>query len=159
MAIVDERNQITGSVTRREMRERKLLHRATYVFVFDSDNRLYVQHRTMTKDVYPGYYDLAAGGVVLTGEAYGESAVRELEEELGVSGVALAPWFEFFHEDEYCRVFGFAFGCRYDGPLKLQPEEVQSVDRMDVDEVLGGRSDRRFAPDSLHALRLRFEPG
>src|SRR3954470_19283944 len=119
VAIVDEKNQITGAVTRREMRERKLIHRATYVFVFNPEGQLYVQHRTMTKDVYPGFYDLAAGGVVQAGESYGESAVRELEEELGIAGVALTPWFEFYHEDEYSRVFGFSYGCEYEGPLKL----------------------------------------
>ena len=47
-----------------------LPHRSTYVLVFNSQGDLYVQKRTLTKDVFPGYFDVAAGGVVLAGETY-----------------------------------------------------------------------------------------
>ncbi len=40
----------------------------------------------LSKAIYPGYWDVAAGGMVLATETYAESAARELEEELGVSG-------------------------------------------------------------------------
>ena len=65
VAIVDEHNTVLGSAPRREMRAKALPHRATYVLVFNSQDQLYVQKRTLTKDVFPGYYDPAAGGVVL----------------------------------------------------------------------------------------------
>jgi isopentenyldiphosphate isomerase len=156
VAIVDEDNQVTGAVRRAEMRRRGLLHRATYVFVFDSSGRLCVQHRTMTKDVYPGYWDLCAGGVVLEGESYDVSAERELAEELGIRGVLLEPWFEFLWEEGVSRVWGKAYSCVYDGPLELQVEEVQSVEFMDVDAILSGTAPRQFTPDSLFALRKRF---
>ncbi len=52
-----------------------------------TDGRLLVHRRADDKDVYPGWWDLAAGGVVGAGEAYGAAARRELAEELGVIGV------------------------------------------------------------------------
>ena len=67
--IVDEENNEVGAVPRREMRAGRLLHRATYILVFNSRGELYVQKRTQKKDVFPGYYDVAAGGVVLAGES------------------------------------------------------------------------------------------
>jgi isopentenyldiphosphate isomerase len=152
VTIVDEENREVGAVTRREMREGNLFHRATYVFVFDSEGKLYVQHRTLIKDVYPGYWDLAAGGVVLAGESYALSAARELEEELGIAGVPLHHWFEFYFEDLGSRVFGAAYSCTYEGPLRLQPEEVQSVERLSIAGIFTN-NDRSFTPDSMFALQ------
>jgi len=156
VAIVDEDNRVVGAVRRADMRLIGLLHRASYVFVFDPEGRLFVQHRTMTKDVYPGYWDLCAGGVVLDGETYDESAERELAEELGIRGVQLAPWFHFRFEDGKCGVWGAAYSCVYDGPIRMQPEEVQAVERIRVDDILSGADTRPFTPDSLFALRKRF---
>jgi 8-oxo-dGTP pyrophosphatase MutT (NUDIX family) len=156
VAIVDEENRVAGSAPRWVMRRDGLLHRATYVFVFDPAGLLYVQQRTLTKDVYPGYWDLAAGGVVLDGETYLQSAQRELEEELGIGGVPLEEWFRFYFEDGSSRVFGAAYGCVYDGPLRLQAEEVVCVERMRVDDILSGAGGFKFTPDSLLALRRRM---
>ena len=80
VVIVDEGNNVVGSAPRRDMRARRLPHRSTYILVFNSQGELYVQKRTMSKDVFPGFYDVAAGGVVLTGETYEQGAERELEE-------------------------------------------------------------------------------
>jgi 8-oxo-dGTP pyrophosphatase MutT (NUDIX family) len=156
VAIVDAENHVVASAPRSRMRREGLPHRATYVFVFHPDGRLYVQHRTMTKDVYPGYWDLAAGGVVLAGETYEESAVRELGEEMGISGVPLEEWFDFYFEDGESKVWGRVWSCVYDGPLRLQEEEVQGVELLRVDDILEGRLARRFTPDSLMALGRRF---
>lgn len=155
VAVVDAENRVVGAVPRHVMRAGNMLHRATYVFVFDSAGELYVQHRTVTKDVYPGYWDLAAGGVVLDGESYEESAVRELEEEMGIRGVELEPWFDFYFEDAG-KVWGRAFSCVWDGEIVPQVEEVQSVTRVALETVLDGWDGRPMTPDSLLALRRRF---
>lgn len=43
----------------------------------------------MKKDYCPGYFDLANGGVVGGDETDEENARRELEEEIGITGVEL----------------------------------------------------------------------
>ena len=111
VTIVDEYNNVVGALSRKEMRAKRLLHRATYVMVFNPRKELYVQKRTPTKDVFPGYYDVAAGGVVLEGESYEQGAMRELSEELGIFGVSLRRLFDFQYEDEYIRVWGAALLC------------------------------------------------
>lgn len=157
VVLVDAENREIGATTRARMRAEQLLHRATYVFVFDASGRLYAQQRTYTKDVYPGYWDLAAGGVVLAGESYDDSAERELAEELGITGVSLDPWFEFYFEDNRSPVWGRAYGVySYEGPLRLQEEEVLAVERLVVADILEGREQRQFTPDSVLALRRRM---
>ena len=84
--VVDEQDRVVGQATRREVRRRRLLHRFSSVFCRDPAGRLYVHRRTDDKDVYPGMYDMTAGGVLAAGETYLEAARRELAEELGVAG-------------------------------------------------------------------------
>lgn len=95
-------------VTRRRMRDEGLCHRCTYVAVvagptdrfepgpgrgagppsLDADDEIVVHRRADWKDVYPGFWDLAFGGVCGVGEDWAPSARRELAEE---AGIALGP--------------------------------------------------------------------
>lgn len=151
--IVDEANNEVGAVPRQEMRAGRLPHRATYILVFNSNGEIYVQKRTRTKDVFPGYYDVAAGGVVLAGESYEEGAVRELAEELGIRETPLVTLFDFFYENEYIRLWGRAFSCVHVGNLVLQEEEIESGSFMNVDEVLRLAETEPFTPDCLYVLQ------
>ena len=153
VAIVDEHNNVVGSAPRREMRAKRLPHRSTYILVFNSQGELFVQKRTMTKDVFPGYYDPATGGVVLAGESYEESAQRELAEELGVCDVPLTWLFDFYFADERTAVWGGVFSCTYDGNMVLQEEEVESGMFMPIDAILRQARTEPYTPDGLHVLR------
>ncbi|MCL7488079.1 MAG: NUDIX hydrolase YfcD [Desulfobulbaceae bacterium] len=156
--IVDENNNEIAAVSRRLMREQQLIHRASYILVFNRAGELYVQKRTMTKDVYPGYYDIAAGGVVLAGENYEESAERELAEELGIEGVPLTHCFDHYFAGAANKVWGRIFRCRHEGPFALQEEEIESGGFMDVRQILDAAHSKLFTPDGIEILR-RLYPG
>lgn len=153
VGIVDERNRLVGTAPRSEMRAKRLPHRSTYILVFNSQGQLHVQKRTMTKDVFPGWYDLATGGVVLAGESYEQGAVRELEEELGIRDVPLTKLFEFSFEDKHNHVWGGAFTCVYDGALRLQVEEIESVILLTPHDTLRHAQTELYTPDGLYVLR------
>ncbi|MDA8165774.1 MAG: NUDIX hydrolase YfcD [Desulfobacteraceae bacterium] len=153
VVIVDENNRVVGAASRGVMRRFILPHRATYILVFNSQGELFLQQRTVTKDIYPGYYCPAAGGVVAAGETYEESAVRELAEELGIRGVPLSPLFDFYHEDPGNRVWGRAFSCVWDGGITLQAEEVAAGSFMSVDAALALAEKEHFTPDGQYLLR------
>lgn len=152
--IVDSDNRETGTALRKVMRAQGLIHRATYVLVFNGRGELFVQKRTATKDVYPGFYDIAAGGVVLAGESYRESAERELAEELGISGIELTYHFEFYHEDKgKNRVWGSVWSCVYDGDMILQKEEVESGFFALPPDILSMSQHKDFTPDGILVLK------
>ncbi|MDX2433001.1 MAG: NUDIX hydrolase YfcD [Desulfobacterales bacterium] len=151
--IVDKDNNETGSAPRHEMRARGLPHRAAYILVFNSKDELFVQKRTMNKDIYPNYYDIAAGGVVLAGESYDESAVRELEEELGIRDTPLISHFTFCHEDGSNLVWGRVYSCTYDGGMILQEEEIESGFFMTPEKVLALSEKEPFTPDGIYVLK------
>ena len=147
VSIVDESDNIVGQAPRHVMREQGLLHRVTYIFVFNASGDLFVQKRTQSKDLYPGYYDLAAGGVVCVGESYEQSAVREAQEELGVVDTQLDFHFKFFFDRENNRCWGKVFSCVHNGPFVLQEEEVESGEFMSVDGITNGDIDP-ITPDT-----------
>ncbi len=151
--IVDEQNHEMAHVPRRVMREGGLIHRACYILVFNRHGEIFVQKRTMGKDIYPGYHDVATGGVVLAGESYELSAKRELVEELGVRRVALTRHFDFYHEADNNRVWGRVFSCTAEGPFVLQPEEVEGGFFLGVDAVQSLAAVEQFTPDGLVVLK------
>ena len=158
VVIVDAQNHVVGAAPRWEMRARRLCHRSTYILVFNSRGELFVHKRTRTKDVFPGYYDPAAGGVVLAGESYEESARRELAEELGIRDVPLTPLFDFYYADERSHVWGRAFSCAYEGELSLQAEEIERGAFMAPADVLRLAETEPVTPDGLLVLRRYLAP-
>jgi isopentenyldiphosphate isomerase len=159
--IVDQANQELAAVTRSLMRSQRLIHRAAYIFVFNAAEELFIQKRTQSKDIYPGYWDAAAGGVVLAGESYEAAAERELAEELGLSlsKVKLERLFDNYYEDEGNRVWGRIFRCHSEGPFTLQAEEVESGQFLPPVKVLELAAQEPFTPDSLLLLRKILSEG
>jgi len=157
--IVDKDNREIAAIARGLMREQRLIHRASYILVFNTAGELFVQKRTMSKDIYPGYWDVAAGGVVLANESYEESASRELAEELGVSGVKLKFLFDQYYEDEDNRVWGRIFTCTHDGPFTLQPEEVEYGRFMPPHIALDYSNSEPFTPDGILLLKKILKQG
>lgn len=153
VVIVDRDNRVTGTASRRRMRRENLIHRASYVLVFDSRGALFVHQRTFTKDVYPGFFDVAAGGVVVAGESYDASAERELAEELGVAGRPLEHLFDNYWEDDRCRVWGRVYRCVHDGPFVFQPEEVIDGRFLRPETLTAEIPPDRLTPDGLQILR------
>ncbi|KPB69209.1 NUDIX hydrolase [Pseudomonas cannabina] len=157
IAWVDEQDQLLGSRVRAELREQGLIGRGTYILLFNSAGELCVHRRTLSKAIYPGFWDVAAGGMVQADESYAESAARELEEELGVSGVPLQAHERFFFDQPGNRLWCAVFSAVWDGPLTLQPEEVLEARFMPVEDVLHEAAHNPYCPDSLAALKRYLE--
>src|SRR5262245_38598731 len=83
--LLDDDGRVIGVTTRAEMRRFRLPHRCVYVFVFHPDGRLMVHRRTDSKEVFPGFWDVAVGGVVAAQENWLDAAKRETAEEIGVA--------------------------------------------------------------------------
>src|SRR5438477_9406801 len=91
--VVNDRDEVVGRPTRREVHARGLLHRAVHVLVFDANGRIFLQKRSMKKDMSPGLWDSSCSGHLDAGEDYDAAATRELGEEIGVFGATPERWF------------------------------------------------------------------
>ena len=158
VAWVDDHDQPLGALPRAELRERGLIGRCTFILLFNSAGDLCVHRRTLSKALYPGYWDVAAGGMVGADENYAESAARELEEELGVSGVALRFHEKFYFDQPGNRLWCAVFSAVWDGALRLQPEEVSEARFIPVEQAELESASLPYCPDSLAALQ-RYKAG
>lgn len=151
---VDPRDEIIEVVTRRRMRAERLRHRAVFIAIRRTDGRLLVHRRSMDKDIWPGWCDIAVGGVVGSGESYDAAARRELTEEIGVDivptgidqGVARA------YDDESVSLFGRCYVAVHDGPFRFADGEVSEAWWVTGAELLALRETADFLPDSLALL-------
>jgi 16S rRNA (adenine1518-N6/adenine1519-N6)-dimethyltransferase len=134
--VVDERDQVVGQKTRGEVHAGKLLHRAVHVFVFNKRGDLLLQQRSMFKDAHPGVWDSSVSGHLDAGEDYLPAAIRELDEEMGIT-IPDAP--EEIARISACENTGWEhvrlYRCDYHGPVKFPAAEVEAATWFPVDEL------------------------
>ena len=125
--IVNERDEVVGQNTRREVHRLGLKHRAVHVLVFNARGEVFLQKRSMTKDTARGKWDSSSSGHLDSGEDYDACAMRELREEIGL--VLTRPPRRLFKIDarqetgwEFCWVYR----CESEGPFTLHPEEIET---------------------------------
>ncbi|MQY13239.1 putative Nudix hydrolase YfcD [Streptomyces sp. RB5] len=151
--IVDENDSVTGQARRAEVYAKNLRHRCVFVMARDPRGRIFVHRRTADKLLFPSLYDMFVGGVVGAGESYETAALREAEEELGVSGLpAPRELFALLYETEdikeWARVYEVTLPSDQVAP---QPEEVAWWTFLD-DAELGRRlAVWPWVPDGLAA--------
>ena len=146
--VVDADGGVERVVTRAEMRAHHLRHRCTYVVVVDRADRVIVHRRAGWKDLWPGRWDLAFGGVAGVGETWASAARRELVEEAGVDAGLQAVGGGRF-DDHDVSVLGRVFLARHDGPFSFPDGEVVDSARIARSEVIGWIRGRSHCPDSV----------
>ncbi len=132
--IVDADDRVVDVVTRREMRARNLRHRSVGIAVIARDGRVLIHRRADTKDVWPGWWDLAVGGVVDSGEDWEEAAARELAEEVG-SRAPLAEIGRGSYEDDDVTAIVRMYIAEDDGPFVFADGEVVEAFFVTIDEL------------------------
>jgi 16S rRNA (adenine1518-N6/adenine1519-N6)-dimethyltransferase len=124
--VVDEHDHVQRQASRHEVHTNHWLHRAVHIFVFNREGELFLQKRSRLKDAHPSRWDSSAAGHVNAGDDYQETALREVEEELGVkvdrvelvTKIAASPMtgWEFVH----------LFRAEHEGPFRLPPAEIET---------------------------------
>ena len=156
--VVDERDEVVGRARRGDVYARGLRHRCAFIQVRDARGRLFVHRRTSVKLVFPSMYDMFVGGVVGAGETYDEAALREAEEELGVSGLPRPEFlFKFLYDDGAGQTWWSAvYEVLCELPVKPQVEEVGWYGFLPEAEVVRRLEEWEWVPDGLAAYaRLR----
>lgn len=132
--VVTVQDRETGErVTKNEAHAKKLIHRCAAVYVFDGSGKLLVQEHKVSG----GKLDHTVGGHVDTGETYEQAAYREMEEEIGLTGVKLKPIAtSVYSDEEVCNHMFGIFECTAPKNWKFVPnEEVEKIKPMNIKEI------------------------
>jgi isopentenyldiphosphate isomerase len=152
---VDALGTVLRLVTRRQMRAETLWHRAVFIVVRSSSGGVLLHRRAETKDVWPGWWDVAVGGVVSPGESWGVAAQRELAEELGVSG-ALRPLGTGAYADDDVKLVAACFEVVCDGPFVYSDGEITHTDWVAPRDLRVRIGRDSFLPDSIALILPRI---
>lgn len=150
--VCDSGGNITGQIVARDIAHRDgISHRTAHTWVVrrvDDRWQVLLQKRAINKDAFPGMYDTSSAGHIPAGDEPLDSALRELQEELGIcarpeqlhfAGVFHGHYEKMFHGHMF-RDNEFAHVLVYMEPvdisqLVLQAEEVERVDWFDLETV------------------------
>ena len=150
--IVDRNDRVLYQCSRAEMRKSVLRHRAVFIAVISSSGQILIHQRSMDKDLWPGWWDLAVGGVVASGETYDDAARRELDEEIGIS-VHLTNFLGTgSYDDADVSLVGHCYWVAHDGPFHLRDGEVTRTKWASRAELVELMATTRFLPDSCALL-------
>ena len=177
--ILDEARNPPGTTALKSEAHRKgLFHPTIHVWFYTSDQRLLLQQRGKSKKSFPLLWDVSVAGHVSAGESIIEAAIRETEEEIGLSinaddlekiGVYKAVH---RHGPEYldCE-YHHTFISLLNVPLhklRKQNSEVEALDLIPLiqfaEEAWGMANTARFVPhegtyykDVVRAIKKRLE--
>ena len=178
--ICDENGRPTGETVSRDTAHREgIRHWTAHVWIVrerEGRTEVLLQKRSMRKESFPGLYDTSSAGHIPAGQEPLPSALREMEEELGVKAgpedLALAGMFRIRYEKTFHgRLFRdnevtFVYVYRKavdEERLVLQESEVDEVRWFGLEEVRREiRRDRgRFCvpADGLEILRAFLARG
>lgn len=99
----------------------------------NDQGEILLQHRSPTKDTFPNCWDNSSAGHVDAGEDYDTAAYRELEEELGITGVKLTE-IGTYKSDEFWQGLRFL---RFNRVYRLKLNETPQ--RLEAGKVAGVR--------------------
>ncbi|MEZ5564031.1 MAG: NUDIX domain-containing protein [Gammaproteobacteria bacterium] len=140
--VFDEDGNLLGIESRAVVHRKGLWHRASNIFLFLPNGDLLIQRRQLSKDVWPGAWDVSAAENLLPGETFEQGAIRGLREELGVVvskldrfGIVTKSRLEV--EATAIRDYEFqqSFRTIYDGPISPDASEVSETRAVNLREL------------------------
>lgn len=165
VAVYDAAGRCTGQAPRSQVYAMGLWHGSAGVLLRSADrSRIYVHRRAADKTVFAAYHDCLAGGVIDPGETPIDAARRELAEELGVTGIALAPLAATAWDGSWrghpLRCHLWAFEACWSGSVTHQDSEIDAGWWWTLDELRAHLRDPTwpFVPDTRALLPDLLEP-
>jgi len=157
LEVVNEKGKVLRLAPRSEIHGNpSLLHRVVHVLVFTPNGELYLQKRSMTKDVAPGRWDTSVGGHVEPGETLLQAAKRELAEELGIDGEP-QYLYSYTHSNPYETELVHTFSLVHDGEIAFHPGEIDEVRPWSTGEILESMEGQELSDNFKHEIRTYLE--
>jgi 16S rRNA (adenine1518-N6/adenine1519-N6)-dimethyltransferase len=155
--VVNDKDEVTGQATRKEVHAKGLMHRAIHVFAFNKRGDLLLQKRSLLKDAHPGVWDSSVAGHLDAGETYEQATIRELEEEMGIVADAVP---EEIGTIAACAGTGWefvkVFKVTHHGAVKFPAAEIEAALWFPLEEIRAWLAARPedFAPGFIECWKV-----
>ena len=137
--LVNEHDDMVGTIDKMEAHKQGLLHRAFSVFIFNSKGEMLMQQRALTKYHSAGLWTNACCSHPMPGEKTIDAAQRRLMEELGFEA-PIEKIFDFTYKAEFDNgltehEFDHVFAGEYEGEIDANPDEVKDFSYKEISEI------------------------
>lgn len=145
LILVNGNDEVTGYGDKTDIHRKGLLHRAFSILVVNSRGELLLQKRASGKYHSGGLWTNTCCSHPLRDQTTGEAARNRLREEMGFDcGLNFA--FKFLYKARFGNgltehELDHVFTGRYDGPVQINPAEVEDYRWADADAVRAGMSE------------------
>ena len=140
VVIVDESGIPTGKICAKNVAHKKgHLHPTVHIWIITPKGKVLVQQRSFKKDTFPGLWDVSVAGHISAGETPLISALREIEEEIGLK----------VHEKELTYI-GFKIGYHKHSD-KLTDNELHHIYLLKKDVTL---SNLKIQEEEVSAIKF-----
>ncbi|WFE83134.1 NUDIX hydrolase [Parabacteroides chongii] len=155
--LVNEEGETIGKATRRECHSgSKQLHPVIHLHIFNDAGELYLQKRSMNKDIQPGKWDTAVGGHIDYGETVEDALRREVREELGIT--EFTPQFitRYVFESVIEKELVNTFRTVYNGEIQPDAEELDGGRFWPMEEIKANLGKSVFTPNFEQEFQRLF---
>ena len=162
--ILDAEGNSTGRTAMKSQAHKNgWFHPTVHIWLYTRDGKVLIQQRGSQKDTHPLLWDVSVAGHIGAGEGVTISAIREIQEEIGLSvleddleKIGLFKSEHRHHEHLLDCEFHHTFLCELKVPLqslRKQETEVEKLDLISLEQlskdVLNGANRGNYVPHSL----------
>ncbi len=159
IVIVDERDEPISSKDYGELRYEDI-YRVSALWLTDKNTGdCLITQRKRTKHHDPGKWMAAVSGTVEEGETYEQNMIKEIEEEIGLTGLGLAEGPKEYVDDGQHKFFVQWFVSQVDKDevtIEIQEEEVEAYSWIEKDKLVKEVAENpdKYVPSMQNALKL-----
>ncbi len=155
LPIVNEKGEVIGQAPRSVCHSgSKLLHPVVHLHILNEKHDIFLQKRSMKKDLLPGIWDTAVGGHIGINEKLEDALKRETFEELGITKLEAQFIGSYVWESTRERELVFSFLCKQYDHIQIDNDEVDEGRFWTEKEIKEGISQNLLTPNFVHEYNL-----